>query len=170
MLLLLAFRPLGGDGPRLVSRTDGSTSGAVSAPGPDRYYTVFVGQVCVSKSGSARIRSVEPVDPHGGITVTDFSVVSANVDALGANSGRLRDEPAFRGSDTVSDFCADDKATSDLYLEVFKPRSEDAWANEYSINFEIDGDAGSERIRFPFGICEKDLDLCDHSEGWSSSS
>jgi hypothetical protein len=140
----------------------------VDAPGANRYYTVLVGQVCVIEPGSAKILTVEPVDPHGGIEVTDFSVVPSDVVAPGANPGRLRDEPTYGGSDTVSDGCTNGEGTSDLALETLKPRAEDAWASEYRINYEIDGETNSERIRFSFGVCEEDLDLCDHSETWSN--
>jgi hypothetical protein len=166
-LTAVGVRHVSEDGPHLVSQTDGSAAGAVSAPGPGRYYTVTVGQVCMSKAGTARIRSIEPVDPHGGVKVTDFSVVAAGADAMGAFDGRLRDDPAYRGSKTVSDICTRGKAASDLYIEVLKPRAEDAWAHEYRITYETDGDTDSERIRFSFGVCEADLDSCDHDETWS---
>jgi hypothetical protein len=155
------------DGPRLVSRTNGSAAATVTAPGSDRYYAVAVGQVCVSEESTARIRSVEPVDPQGGIKVTDFVVMAADDDILGAFDGRLRDKPGFDGSGDVSDVCIRGKGASDLYLEVLKPRAEDAWADEYRLDYTIAGDTRSARIRFAFGVCEREMDLCDVFEhGW----
>jgi hypothetical protein len=123
--------------------------------------------VCVSEGKEAKIRSVEPVDPHGGLEVTDFSVVPVGAGVPGAQPGRLQVESTYRGSDMVSGRCDQDQSAADLAIEVLKPRAEDAWASEYEIKYEIGRVTGSARIRFGFGVCEKDLDLCDHSETWS---
>ena len=137
----------------------------MSAAGPGRYYTVYVGQVCLSDAGDARIHSIEPIEPHGGISVSNYSVVAAGGDALGNFDGRLQDEATFRGSKEVTDVCTPGQAASDLYIETLKPRAEDAWASEFQINYEINGHNASERIRYSFGVCEADLDHCNH-ETW----
>lgn len=165
VVLFLVLPRIWGDDTRLVSRTDGSSSGAGSAPGTRQYYSVYVGQVCVSGVGTARIRSIEPVDPRGGLTVTDFAVVAAGEDTLGGIVGRLRDEPAYQGSKSVSDLC-DGAAAPDLIIEVFKPRAEDAWAHEYRIDYDLKDNSHSEAVRFGFGVCEEDLDHCNASENW----
>lgn len=158
------IRPWTVDGPRLVSRTNGSTLVGGYAPGSRQPYFFAAGQVCLDGTGSAKIRSVKPVDPHGGLTVTDFAVLAQGSDTWGADRGRL---PANSGTSIVAERCQAEGSAPELFIEIMKPRPQDAWANAFEISYELDGRFRTERVRFAFGVCEKDLDTCD-TDAWTS--
>jgi len=147
-------------GIRLVSESDGSAAVTGEAPGVRKYYAAYFGNVCVSARGSATIRSIVPVHPHGGLRVTDFSVVKDDGQSLGNSPGRLRNERSYRGSSRVTLVC-DRTDQANLFVEVYKPRAENAWAREYRINYESDGHFRTARLRFGFGVCEQSQDSCN---------
>ncbi len=171
VLLAVLFGPWSYRGPEVVSQTNGSARGAVSAPGENQYYFFASGQVCLDGEGSAKIISVEPVGSHGGLQVTDFAVLPhPSTERMGADPGRLRDDEAYSGPKTIAEVCKSGTSTSELYLELLKPRKEDAWAREFDLKYEIDDHQGSTRIQLGLGICEKKLDDCDTENGWSDES
>jgi hypothetical protein len=129
-----------------------------------KYRSVCFSDVCVSSPGEITIRSIKPVKPLGGLAVTDFSVVAMKDDStaiLGASRRRLRDEPSYRGVETVSAPCAGQRH-ADLFVEMYKPRAEDAGADEFVIDYTSDGEHRSTELRFGFRLCEKvDCDTVD---------
>lgn len=148
------------DGMKLISQTDGSASGSVEATGTRQHRSAYFGSVCISERGSVKIRSIEPIKARGGLQVTDFSVVKGHSGTLGAAPGRLRDEPSYKGSATVTTRCAN-AGYANLFVEVYKPRTENAWAQEFRINYASGGHDRSTRLRFGFGLCEQTQDDCD---------
>lgn len=146
-------------GIRLEGGGDGSVFMSSQAPGVRQYHTAYFGPFCVSEPGSVVIRSIDPVRPHGGIKITDFSVLKSNREILSGEPGRLRDKRSYIGSARVTTECLKDEH-GDLFVEVYKPRAENAWAREYRVNYDSDGRERSVRLRFGFGLCEQSQDDC----------
>ncbi|NRQ50765.1 hypothetical protein [Aeromicrobium stalagmiti] len=148
------------DGPALVSEADGSTSATLGSVDAKEYRSAYFGSVCVSGPGKVTIRSIAPIDPQGGLKVTDFSVVTRRDDAalLGASNGRLRDEPSFQGGHTVTTTCPGEPY-AELFVEVYKPGLADTGAHEFTITYDSDGDTRSTKLRFGFGLCTSNT--CD---------
>jgi hypothetical protein len=151
-------------GPTLVVGADGSASGAMTSVHANKYRTAYFSDVCVSGPGKITIRFIKPVKPRGGLAVTDFSVVPTkddNTAILGGSNKRLREEPSYRGLKTVAASCAS-QHHADLFVEIYKPRTDDAGADEFAIDYVSDGDHRSTKVRFGFQLCEKvDCDIVD---------
>jgi hypothetical protein len=144
-------------GPDLVIEADGSATATLGSVGAREHRSVFVGSLCVSEPGQVTVTSIEPADPRGSLDVTDFSVVPRVDDKaiLGAAGGRLRDEPSYRGTKTVTVPCSASR-DADLFLELYKPAARDAEAPEFIVQYESDGDDRTARLRFALGLCRHD--------------
>jgi hypothetical protein len=150
-------------GPVLDFGGEGSSATAVLAVEAQTYQSAYFGSACLSKPGQVTIRSIEPVEPRGGLTVTDFSVVGVKNDGkaiLGTSDRRLRLEPSYRGGTTVTAPCATDDYV-DVFVEVYKPGTEDAAAQDFIATYDSDGDRRTVPLHFGFSLCE--LDECEAS-------
>lgn len=161
--VVAAVRTDAARGPELVFGADGSASGTLGFIKAKDHESAYFGSACLNEPGRVTIRSIEPVAPRGGLRVTDFSVVplvDTGEGTLGASSRRLRDEPSYRGGATLRAQCADDDFAN-VYVEVYKPRSEDAVAREFTITYDSEGRRKTAPLLYGFGLCEKDG--CDAS-------
>jgi hypothetical protein len=147
-------------GSDLVIEADGSATATLGLVGTREYRSVYVGSLCVSEPGQVTVTSIEPADPRGGLDVTDFSVVPRGDDMaiLGAAGGRLRDEPSYHGTKTVTVPCSTSRG-ADLFLELYKPGDRDAETPEFIVHYDSDDDDRTARLRFGFGLCRQEQ--CD---------
>lgn len=149
------------DAPRLVTDTSGWEEPAgfhhPVFPDGDQFYVVNAGAVCVESAQFATITSIEPVDAHGGLEVSGYSVfgrVSGHATGMLDEGHRLGEIADYHGTDVVAGKCGA-SPFEEIALELYKPEAEDAWASDFTVHYVVDGEPASTNIRVGVAMCER---------------
>jgi hypothetical protein len=111
--------------------------------------------LCVSKAGTARITSVQPVKPIGGLEVDDFSVrpnpLLHNSSLIADARGSLKQND-FVGSRAVTTSCGSPRSGKavELAVQASRPTDADAASESWLINYTIDGQSKS--LTYPMAV------------------
>ncbi|WP_460626698.1 hypothetical protein [Intrasporangium mesophilum] len=119
--------------------------------------------LCLDRPGSAHIDSIEAINPHDGLHVTDFAARPFRPEGFGAEPRPLS-TIGFGGSATVTSDCAGRPGGAELAVELVKDHPGDARADGLLLRWHSSDADGVISIPFHIVLCHNsDLDApaCD---------
>lgn len=146
--------PIVGTAPPRLEVGAGDGGSALTSDKP--YGTFYIGPLCLSKPGKAKILSVEPISVSGDAEITNFSTFP-----MGQLTGkyalapdRLNQLSQFKGSDDVSETCdSSEMAETQLAIEVHNPGDDDAVVQGFRTRYESAGKVHVATTPFWVGLC-----------------
>lgn len=122
--------------------------------------------VCLTGTGKAEIVSVTPVKAVGGVTISDFSVVSVDhmerFGSPGQEPRKLSRSPAYKGLRVVTERCpksSSEAARSHLVVELTRPGDASAVAWGLRVTYETDKRAHTD-VDIAVALCPPDAGSC----------